>query len=1493
MGGYGLRLTAAVFSLLVTAFAAGAAAQNSMDYGEKNGGLTAVKAEARVQAVADDAAGAGTTAIRVQVQGQPATVDISVRATSASVSEGEMAMFRIEASAPVVAGLRVGWRVRGTTTTTDVDASGDDFGGRRWPNGTAVIAAGRRTADVRIVVLEDNVAEASERFTFSLLALTPTGNVIAPQNYRRVTGADSVVVGIEASREVAAPALSLIAAITTTDGRPLVVRNGEDVVAPLSQIRPAEALPLYFLSSTNGYISRNLLDRDPARPGLQVREGDTVTFFTRVIHRLESRYAGTYIYNRAWSGDAFNTDDLHSTPTGDITFFQIIVNDLFAEKMNFLQGHTVTVTDDSTVEGEESVTLRLGGWLFNFGAVSPAFGFDLRDVSATFTILASDGPQYAIAGPAPAAEVVEGAALTVVVQSDASVTDDVLCTIIPAAAGASADEGDFLAAVATAVFTAQTTANCEFAAVVDYRKEPDEHFAVALSAPAAGGALGATYGVARDFRIADFAPPLLITGPGRVAEGGVATYTASLSAPAPVAVTVRWNVGTTRTGGAQAADFADSAGMRLAHFPSGTATIRAGVTGTTFSVYVFDDQAPEYAEQFFVGASGDVDAASSAATVIEFSDGMDYDRDDDGLIDVATAAQLAAIRYDLGGAGIAGVGAVDRGDYLAAFEVFGAAETCPPARPCGGYELSNDVFIGLSGYPSWTPIAGGGGRSMNPTEYYSAVFEGNGFVISSMTIARGSETFHRAALFGAVSSVGTIRNVGLRDVDVDAGNQSIHTGGLVGHNEGKVAACYVVGGRVEGVWAVGGLAGINSGTVIASYTDVEVHADAHRAGGLTGEATIGSVVSASYSISEVTGGSHGGSTLRGGLLGGRNETDGAVYDVQASYYERMSGGPTSCCGQNVPLYDADTSRTSALLRAPTSAMGIYAGWDKLNVDGDGMNDDAPWDFGNPFQYPVLVFGGDAGSGPARRTSQQAAQSVLALTPTLSGDTSVSEDATASYVVRLPRALPSGVSASWSWSVAVGGAVGTGDFAGTSRGLVVIAPGVSSASFSLRVAMDGDAELGETFEVSLGDARLGGAPDFVAGASLGVASGVRTTIAPNEFGRITVAASPAVVSEGATATFTLHLSGGSGGGSVTVTFGIAPVSGDLTPADVESTNYVDAAGAVQSETITSFSDETSTGAVALSMANNTATVSVVVAVDDVLGEGGERFRLELRRCSGCGSLAPFEIGVPSSAQVAIRSTPLTVSARVYLQGAYAGGGRMSTSLTAVLPKRQPYGVAPWHYPATTTLPDVEGDFDLRGVTTTIVDWVLVELRASTPGAGARTALPVVDGFAAGLLLADGRIAGINEQASTAGAALSLAGVPIDAGFSQGAELYVLIHHRNHLPVMAATPALTRAGGCEVDYCADLGAARSYRGCAQLQHVDGNWLMIAGDVNRSGVVSWGDDNLILNYGGDLTYMPAGMNYPVDADVNFDRRITSDDYQLILENNLLSSRECLPRP
>ena len=176
----------------------------------------------------------------------------------------------------------------------------------------------------------------------------------------------------------------------------------------------------------------------------------------------------------------------------------------------------------------------------------------------------------------------------------------------------------------------------------------------------------------------------------------------------------------------------------------------------------------------------------------------------------------------------------------------------------------------------------------------------------------------------------------------------------------------------------------------------------------------------------------------------------------------------------------------------------------------------------------------------------------------------------------------------------------------------------------------------------------------------------------------------------------------------------------------------------------------------------------------------------------------------------------------------------------------------------------------------------------------TSLPPEGGRAAGLLLRDGRIAGINEQATTVAATLSLRGVTfgIVAGILRREDVYVLVYHRNHLSVMSARPVPNAAPGCEADYCADFRREQAYAGCAQWCGADGVCMMAAGDVNRSGVVSWGDDDFVLDNEVTATYTAIGSNYLVDADLNFSGDVSPADTQMIITNNLLKS-ECLPRP
>ena len=236
---------------------------------------------------------------------------------------------------------------------------------------------------------------------------------------------------------------------------------------------------------------------------------------------------------------------------------------------------------------------------------------------------------------------------------------------------------------------------------------------------------------------------------------------------------------------------------------------------------------------------------------------VDYDVDDDGLIEVHTIEQLSAIRYDLNGDGHVD-GAADDASYITAF---GALEESLP--PCVGYELVAD--IDLSSIPNWEPIG------PSTTERYTAIFNGNGNTISNLTINRPTTDY--VGLFGWTGADAIIRNVGLEEVEVTASN---NVGSLVGENRGTVTSSYATG-TVDGYNNVGGLVGKNGGDIINNYTTGDVMGN-NNVGGLVGwnslilDGNNANIIAFNYATGNVT-----GSDNVGGLVGANYS------EIQASY----------------------------------------------------------------------------------------------------------------------------------------------------------------------------------------------------------------------------------------------------------------------------------------------------------------------------------------------------------------------------------------------------------------------------------------------------------------------------------------------------------------------------------------------------------------------------------------------------------------------------------
>jgi hypothetical protein len=407
---------------------------------------------------------------------------------------------------------------------------------------------------------------------------------------------------------------------------------------------------------------------------------------------------------------------------------------------------------------------------------------------------------------------------------------------------------------------------------------------------------------------------------------------------------------------------------------------------------------------------------------------VDYDTDDDGLVEVSTLAQLDAVRWDADGDGYSDHGGPLHVGFPNALLGMGC-----PSSGCVGYELAADLDFDTnasgaadegddfwnSGH-GWVPI----GAS---TLHYSGVFEGNGHMISNLFINSSRDTQSRATgyakadrwfaetkvgsihlgLFEELAGGGVIRNVGLADVSVtrNFSCSKYHrarcadgfVGGLVGVSAGTVSGSWVTGAVSNTItggtnsWisqaaVVGGLVGYAHGSsvIAASYSEASVavnHAPKSsvrsQAGGLLG-ANDGTVVAA-YATGAVQSDLDALLPLAGHLVGGLVGRNGGT--IIASYaVGAVPGGfeRSGLVGHNSGRVTAgywDTDASGVLLSAAgaaktTAELQAPIGYTgiyanwNVDVDGDGAPDD-PWSFGTASDYPTLT-----GVGPASNQQQR-------------------------------------------------------------------------------------------------------------------------------------------------------------------------------------------------------------------------------------------------------------------------------------------------------------------------------------------------------------------------------------------------------------------------------------------------------------------------------------------------------------------------------------------
>ena len=335
---------------------------------------------------------------------------------------------------------------------------------------------------------------------------------------------------------------------------------------------------------------------------------------------------------------------------------------------------------------------------------------------------------------------------------------------------------------------------------------------------------------------------------------------------------------------------------------------------------------------------------------------IDYDSNNNNLIDVDSEYKLNAIRYDLNGDGLPDA-AGNYPAYAGAFPDGDLATTTPNAprmgclSTCTGYELTGNINFAADGiavtstdpYPNWTPIGGS----------YAATFDGKGNTINHLTIAGATGN---SGLFNTLTTGAVIRDVGMLAASIGNDGADAYVGVLAGDNDGgMITTSYASAGAVTVTGTStygGGLIGRNAGDVRAVYSTTAVNASS-TATTTAASPTIGGLiglhagsVSASYAAGTTTGTA---AATVGGFAGAASSTAAAITN---GYCDTDATGQSNCIGAHTAGATAtSTGYTTAQLQTPTGYTGIYESWN-IRLGADNMLDD-PWDFRTSSQYPTI------------------------------------------------------------------------------------------------------------------------------------------------------------------------------------------------------------------------------------------------------------------------------------------------------------------------------------------------------------------------------------------------------------------------------------------------------------------------------------------------------------------------------------------------------------
>ncbi|MBN3035823.1 MAG: hypothetical protein JW861_09575 [Bacteroidales bacterium] len=205
-------------------------------------------------------------------------------------------------------------------------------------------------------------------------------------------------------------------------------------------------------------------------------------------------------------------------------------------------------------------------------------------------------------------------------------------------------------------------------------------------------------------------------------------------------------------------------------------------------------------------------------------------------------------------------------------------------------------------------------------------------------------------------------------------------------------------------------------------------------------------------------------------------------------------------------------------------------------------------------------------------------------------------------------------------------------------------------------------------------------------------------------------------------------------------------------------------------------------------------------------------------------------------------------KAFLEGPFSSGtGIMYKFLNTYgfLPLSQPYSVPPWNYTGTESVASIPNG--------NIVDWVLLELRETSGGPSSATSGTIVAQRAA-LIRDNGHIVDLD----------GVSPISFDLDITQ--NLFIVIRHRNHLPVMSENPVPVTGRVYTYDFSSD--ANQAYGGPLAMKEVGtGVWGFFSGDGIPDGQVSNADKV-------EAWAMNAGQSGYLAGDFNMNSNVDNQD-------------------